>query len=858
MPVSLSVTTVERIAGMNRQRLVVLGAFLGVCVALQQTTAGFPPAVTVIVGAWIVLALLIFPALRTARSQEYLVRLQTLTYAADIGLLTATYSFVGGGWWMGGTFYAFTIVFASMSAPRSHTLALGVYASTLFSALLLAQAADVLPYQAFLGSPSIAGNYAFAMATAGVTAVTLILLALLPHTFITMVQRSEKRHDLLLDAAHEGVWTVDRDGIVDYANPRIAELVGQRVEDLLGRSLFDFACGTSPNQLLAGFERCKQGIREVRECDLRCTPPHELCALVSFSPVAQGDGEFRGAIVMVSDITERKRAEKAVQQSEVSSRSFVEHAPYGIYRSTMAGEFLAVNGALVRMLGHGSEAELMAVTITSFYRDSRDRDALMERLMRESDIGPAELDWTRKDGTGITVRLGGRPVYDVQGAFLYWEGFVEDVTQLRTAERALRESEEQLRQSQKMEAIGRLAGGVAHDFNNLLTVIRTSTDFLLDDLTAADARRGDVEEIGKAADRAAALTRQLLAFSRKQLLKPRLLGLNGIIVEVEKMLRRLTAANVNLVTVLAPELGVVRADPGQVEQVLLNLTVNASDAMPQGGTLTIETSNVELDRKYAESHPEVEPGQYVMIVLSDTGSGMDRQTQSRIFEPFFTTKDLNKGTGLGLSTVYGIVKQSGGHISVYSKLGHGTTFKVYLPRVYEMIEAPAPQAATPQRGCETVLLVEDEEGVRAVVGKILRKDGYCVLEARHGVDALLASDRYNGTIHLLLSDLVMPEMGGRELAERLEVLRPGLQVLLMSGYTDDAIARRKLSNRETAFIQKPFTSLSLLQSVRAVLDRKGGLTLYPTLQPAQEDGNGGGPERLREQESLTELAGQRA
>ncbi len=380
--------------------------------------------------------------------------------------------------------------------------------------------------------------------------------------------------------------------------------------------------------------------------------------------------------------------------------------------------------------------------------------------------------------------------------------------------------EAQLLQSQKMEAVGRLAGGIAHDFNNLLTVIKGYSELLVEEVGGDGRLRRAAEEIDKAADRAALLTRQLLAFSRRQVLEPEVLDLNDVVANMDKMLRRLIGEDIDLVSVRRPGLGRVKADPGQIEQVIMNLAVNARDAMPQGGKLTLETANVELDEVYARNHVAITPGSYVMLAVSDTGCGMDAETQARIFEPFFTTKELGKGTGLGLATVYGIVKQSGGYIWVYSEPGQGTTFKVYLPRLEEAVETAQPEReiVRPARGSETVLLVEDEENVRQLVRQTLEKNGYTVLEARAGAEATQLSAQHPGPIHLMLTDVVMPKMSGRELAERLALLRPGIKVLYMSGYTDNAIVHHGVLDPGTAFLQKPFTAADLGQKVREVLD----------------------------------------
>ncbi|MBI3723412.1 response regulator [bacterium] len=387
-----------------------------------------------------------------------------------------------------------------------------------------------------------------------------------------------------------------------------------------------------------------------------------------------------------------------------------------------------------------------------------------------------------------------------------------------------KKTEEQLRHAQKMEAVGRLAGGVAHDFNNLLTAINGYSELILARLSERDPLRNDLEEIRKAGQRATALTRQLLAFSRKQLLQPRVLDLDSVVESMDGMLRRLIGEDVDLVSSRHGDLGRVRADPGQIEQVIVNLAVNARDAMPPGGKLTIETRNVDLDEAYAGQRPDVAPGPYVLLAVTDTGTGMDKQTLSHLFEPFFTTKGQGKGTGLGLSTTYGIVKQSGGHIAVYSEPGHGTTFKVYLPRVEDAPE-PTPSSARyalSPRGSETILLVEDEDMVRSFVRMVLSMNGYTVLEATNGSEAILVCERHAERIHLLVTDVVLPQLSGRQVWERLSPLRPDMRVLYMSGYTDDAIVHHGVLDPGTSFIQKPFTPSALAREVRAVLDAPGG------------------------------------
>lgn len=397
----------------------------------------------------------------------------------------------------------------------------------------------------------------------------------------------------------------------------------------------------------------------------------------------------------------------------------------------------------------------------------------------------------------------------------------EELAERERAEAALRKSEEQLRQAQKMEAIGRLSGSVAHDFNNLLSVILSYSDLLLSDLKPIDPLRGDIESIRKAGEKAGDLTRQLLAFSRQQVLAPRVVDLNAVLVDSEKMLRRLLGEDIEIVTHYARTLSRVKVDPSQVDQVLLNLVINARDAMPAGGKLTIETKDVELDDSYTSEHFGVARGPHVMLAVSDTGIGMDSQTQARIFEPFFTTKDVGKGTGLGLSTVFGIVKQSSGHIWVYSEPGGGSTFKLYFPVTEaEDCAQPEPVEPTTLHGTETILLVEDQDEVRRVAQAILRRHGYHVIEARNAGEALLSCERHPRTIHLLLTDVVMPQLSGRELAERLAAVRPAMKVLYMSGYTENVIVHHGILDSGIAYLQKPIVPESLARRVREVLDSR--------------------------------------
>jgi len=508
-----------------------------------------------------------------------------------------------------------------------------------------------------------------------------------------------------------------------------------------------------------------------------------------------------------------RATQESLRRSESNFRSLVMNAPYGICRCDALGILQDANPALVAMFGYASAAELAGRHLGSLYADAQQWFQTADYFHARKEFNNLTTECVRKDGAAIVARISGRSIPNGRDGGTF-EIFMEDVTETRTLET-------QLRQAQKMEAIGRLAGGIAHDFNNLLMVISGYSEFLLERLGPDPRLRGPAQEIFNATQRATSLTRQLLAFSRKQMLAPKLLDLNEVVAENLKMLTRMIGEDIDLVMVPGPALGAVRADLGQIDQVIMNLAVNARDAMPQGGKLTIETANVTLDENFARTHTPLTAGDYIMLAISDTGVGMDNETQSHIFEPFFTTKG-SKGTGLGLSTVYGIVKQSGGFIFVDSQPQRGTAFRAYFPRVDGREDAAAAQDALgfprAEHGQEAILLVEDETNLRRLARQYLETQGYKILEAEDGAAALQIVDGHQGAIDLLLTDVIMPGMNGRELAARITKLLPDVRVLYMSGYTENAVGLDGTLDAGINLLQKPFSLPALKDRVREVLD----------------------------------------
>jgi two-component system cell cycle sensor histidine kinase/response regulator CckA len=623
-------------------------------------------------------------------------------------------------------------------------------------------------------------------------------------------REAERRSHRIVESATVGMWTVGAEGRTTFMNARMADLLGCDRAAAVGMPTTEFFFAEDRPAMAERFAKRRDGLAGTYEQRFR--RPDGAAGVLSMesSPLYDAQGHYEGVLGIATDITERRRIEEALRASEVRYRLMFDNSPLPKWMYDVETlRFLDVNDAAVRDYGYARE-DFLAMTIKDI-RPPEDVPALLE-AERGANTTPRFGVWRllKKSGEIIQVEITKHTFTLGERAARLAVG--RDVTErLRL--------EEQLRQSQKMEAVGRLAGGVAHDFNNVLSVILSYGDMLMANMKPGEPMRDDIEEIRKAGQRAADLTRQLLMFSRQQVLEPKVLDLNEVLASMDKMLQRILGADVDLVSLPTQPLGRVRADPSSVEQVIMNLVVNARDAMPTGGKLTMETGNVVLDEAYAQAHLGVKAGPHVMLAVTDTGTGIEKATLARIFEPFFTTKESGKGTGLGLSTVFGVVQQSEGSVWVYSEVGKGTTFKVYLPRVAAAVETVGETVApSTLRGSETILLVEDDDQVRVVARGILRQSGYHVIDARNAGEALLQSERHPGTIHLLLSDVVMPQVSGPELAKRLASARPEMKVLCMSGYTDDSIVRHGVLEARIAYLQKPITPETLTTRVREVLE----------------------------------------
>ena len=627
-------------------------------------------------------------------------------------------------------------------------------------------------------------------------------------------EETVRRQSLAMDSSIEGIGMLDEKGVHSYANSALAAMLGfdspQKIVGQPWQVVYAF-------QPIAEIEsQVRKGLRETGKWsgNLQLRRPDASRIPVEFHVGRMPDG---GTVCVCRDLSQHQEAEKARADAETKYRMLVEHVNAITYIADIGlnGKWFYISPQVENILGFTPEEWLALSTNWDQLIHPDDLPVVIAAEEQSQNGYPFQAEFRVRRKDGREVWLSDTAVI-VQGSDSHpvMEGIMVDITERKALET-------QLQQSRKMEAVGRLAGGIAHDFNNLLTIISGYTELAMSRQNLPSEAHADIERIENASGRAAALVRQLLAFSRKQVLQPKILDLNKIVLNLDSLLRRLMDERIEMVTRVKDDLGKVKADPAQVEQVIMNLVVNARDAMPEGGRLVVETCNTDLDANYALDHVPVKPGKYVMLAVSDTGVGMDRQTVAHIFEPFFTTKESGRGTGLGLSTVYGIVKQSGGYIWVYSEPGKGSTFKIYLPRVDEVSEGTSIAQAAPrsQRGTETILIVEDEEAVRELIQTVLTEKGFDVIVSLDPQHAEKIASEFAGEIHLLLTDMVMPGMSGRELAERISAKRRDIRVLFMSGYTDNVITSGGMLQEGLAFLQKPFSPAALVQKVREVLSQ---------------------------------------
>jgi two-component system cell cycle sensor histidine kinase/response regulator CckA len=637
------------------------------------------------------------------------------------------------------------------------------------------------------------------------------------------VRESEERFRTVVETMKVGLSAIDEKGVLTYVNEYFSTMLGYTIDEMIGRSTLDFYYDKESRKTQEEiFAKRRAGMRDPTpyEVTWRKKDGQKVYSILSPTPSFDANGRYTGSFAIHTDITERKRAEELLQKEREISLSILENAPYGVALIDKDGQYIYINPESTNITGYTLED---IPTGKDWFRkafpDPKDRERIIQVWKEDRSKGNMmirEFSIICKDGKIKEIEIRSTFLQDGRSVIV-----LHDITEQKRAEEKMESLQEQLRQSQKMEAIGRLAGGIAHDFNNLLTIIKGYSQLSLIELKEDSPLKKNIEHIHGATDRAANLVRQLLAFSRRQILEMKVLNLNAILTNLDNMLRRVIGEDIELITILAEDLGRVKTDPGWIEQAIMNLVVNSRDAMPSGGKLTIETGNADLDEASTFGHVGVEPGRYVMLSVSDTGVGITPEVMERLFEPFFSTKEKDKGTGLGLSTVYGIVKQSDGDIWVYSEPGKGATFKIYLPRVDEPLEERRVKVLSDEllRGSETILLVEDEENVRKLALRVLERQGYKVLSARDGDDALLICEQFKDPIHLMLTDVVMPGMSGHELAKRLKSLHPKMKVLYMSGYTDDTIVLHGVLVEGVNYIQKPFTVDALTKKVREVLEQ---------------------------------------
>lgn len=665
--------------------------------------------------------------------------------------------------------------------------------------------------------------------------ITILIAAVLVHSRIRQRQKikhlelqllqqgdalrsCERQRELLFSNNPYPMWSFERKTLRFLTvNEAAIHQYGYSREEFLNMRLTDIRPKEDAPALFEVLEKHQGGLRRPGVWRHLCKDGSVILVEITAYQYEQDDTVKE--MVVALDISERRRMEEAVRESEAALKILVDNAPFGIAQTSLSkNQMTTVNPALLEMLGGYSVQEALQLDPgTQIYSDLKDRDNLIEVLRRSGKVKGWETTLKRRNGTLLPVRLTGLLTPAADGEPELFSTYVEDITQQSTLER-------QVRQVQKLEAVGRLAGGMAHDFNNVLVVIKLSTEMMLGQITPDSPFSKPLLQISNAADRAAALTKQMLAFGRQQIMQPRIINLNLVVKETAHMLRRVIGEDIELVTELSSSVENSKLDPDQVTQVILNLAVNARDAMPQGGTLHIETSSRILDEAYAREHPPVQAGSYVVMSVSDTGTGIDRSILPRIFDPFFTTKEVGKGTGLGLSIVYGIVKQSGGYIWVYSEPGQGTTFKIYFPATASALDRPAFRSENASRPTgQLVLIVEDEASIRDNVRDCLEQLGYRVLTAADGNAALKICDDIEGKLDLVITDLIMAGKSGHELANDLAERHPGVRVLFMSGYTENSATRRDVLLKGSPFLQKPFSVAELANAVHTALVLKTNL-----------------------------------
>ena len=799
----------------NLRRLAILVAFTLTMALVRLFAYPVPLLAFALFAVWIFASAVYHVILRRGHSSAREVdALQTFAFIIDLTFLTAMYSFIGGGWWMGATIHAVIAMAAFASLPRMRARIVAAYAVMSFIAMLFSQAAGLTELWPFLGVQTIRGNYSFALAAALFGSVALLAGTYVQDLFVRIMRRSQERYRVILQTAPDIILTTDLSGVIRSANEATYLHTGLPNEGILGQPIWALAHEDDSEEMRRQIEAGLHG--ESRQFEVRYNSGvGDIWLLCNCNPIRE-EGRVVGVLLVGRDITERKHSEARLRSSEMLLAETQRLAKIGSWEWDVRRGTVFWSDEVYRIYGIpvGSDIKIGTYMDRVHPDDvSRVRQTI-DHTMRTHEPFAYNHRVTTPDGQTKLLYALGHTVLDENGEVVRLIGSAQDVTEQSNLT-------EQLRQAQKMEAVGRLAGGVAHDFNNLLTVMDCHVQFLLQDLDEASLQRPDVEAIKKATENAAALTRQLLAFSRKQILQPKLINLNESISNIESLLRRLLGETVVVVTRLDTNLGQMKADPGQIEQVLMNLAVNARDAMPTGGTLTIQTRSVTVSEAQANLRPGLKPGPHALLAVSDSGEGIPDDVRPHIFEPFFTTKEIGQGTGLGLATVYGIVKQSGGVIDVVTARGKGTTFNLYFPLTSGELSDQAQHysVSTGLSGTETILLVEDANALRAVATRILTTNGYKVLAAENGEAALRVFRKNEEQIDALLTDVVMPELGGRELAAIILADKPDIPILFMSGYTETSALGKLGTAKGHGFIGKPFTPEALLRQLREVIDR---------------------------------------